>query len=239
MPDHRLGGRGVVVADVIDPTRTRRVDRGQQHLRDIGGMDAREDLAGLDDASRRARAQLGKGTASGTVNARQSKDMQGQAVFGSQFLPRPFGGHAVAPAPGRGGQSRPLIHPAAIAVAIDAGRGQIAQPARAGAGEIGGECGQHRVAALIRPCRDQDGIRPGDGVAQGVLIAGPEQGRRARGKDALGRVAGGAGDLPALGQQKRRQETGRVAMAQHQRLHARPRRISAAMANDRIRASGS
>ena len=103
----------------------------QQHgARDIRDMDAREDLARLVDATRRARLHLIDRTAAGSVDAGQAEDVDGRARLHAHRLPGALGRQALDAARLRRAGGRFLVDPAAAMVAIDAGGRQVAQPAR-------------------------------------------------------------------------------------------------------------
>ena len=94
-------------------------------------MDAREDLARLVDAPRRAGLHLVDGAAAGAVDAGQAEDVDGGAGLQAHRLPGALGGQALDAARLAGLGRRVLVDPAAAVIAVDAGGREIAQPARA------------------------------------------------------------------------------------------------------------
>src|SRR5262249_19343262 len=130
MSDDRRRWCGVVIADVVYPTGPRPLYRGDQHACQIGDMDARENLARLANAPRRAGAQCVKGAGPGTVDGREGEYMDRHAAIGPEIEPALFGGNP-APAtlagwPKRGG----FVDPAAATIAVHSRRRQIAQPGK-------------------------------------------------------------------------------------------------------------
>src|SRR5438552_8892 len=128
--DDRLGSCRVVVADIVDGTRPRPLHRGDQHIRQIRDMDAREDLARLVDPLRGAGAQRLEGAAAGAVDRSEAEDVDRYAALMPEPEPTPFRGDpalaALAGWPERCG----FLDPAAGAVAIDAGGREISEPGK-------------------------------------------------------------------------------------------------------------
>jgi len=119
---------------------------------------------------------------------------------------------------------RVFIDPGTAAIAIDAGRGQIADPAarRRPIGQRRRIGRQHRIATFARRHRGEDMRRRAD--CRGHCIAVTECER------AVTPVARGAGHLPAQRAQLRRQPRGGVAQPQDQQpRHTARRRYLAPM----------
>jgi hypothetical protein len=91
------GGAGIIVADVVDAPGIGLPDGGDQDLRDILHVAAAEDLPRLDDAPRGAGPNLGEGSAPGSVDPGQPKDMERQAMVAMKRLPFGFCRDAGAP----------------------------------------------------------------------------------------------------------------------------------------------
>ncbi len=117
-----IGGRcRIVVADVVDRAGLGLCHGRTQHLRDIHDMNAREDLARLDDPLRAAGAHGIESIAAGPINPGEAEDVHGQAVASLQIQPLRLRGDPATPALACRQQRRILVHPAARPVAIDAG----------------------------------------------------------------------------------------------------------------------
>ena len=125
-------------------------------------MDAREELAGLVDPPRRAVGHAVERAAAGTVDARQSEDMEGGAAFARDVAPALFGGEPLQAARlRRQGRSR-LVDPGALVIAIHARGGEVAQPACATQQCPAGA--QRRIAGGARRHRADDVA----GLAEGL-----------------------------------------------------------------------
>jgi len=139
-------------------------------------MDAAEHLAWQVDPVRRARRDPIERGAARPINARQAQHARAAL--------QPHGIRRDTPAaPPRNG--RAFIDPAAIAVAIDSGRGKIAEPSR-------------------RPARDRVAISGKDGITVALRRRAGEDVARAidRGLHSVGGgIAAGRRDFPAIGAQ--------------------------------------
>ena len=83
---------------------------------------------GLDQAPRRALAQPDERVAARTVDARQTQDGGRNGPFPAQFNPVSFGDDAPPRARRHGAAPGCLVNPSAIAISVDADRGQISDP---------------------------------------------------------------------------------------------------------------
>jgi len=180
-------------------------------------MGAAEHLARLDDALGRAGSHRIDGRAAGPVDAGKAEDGHRRAILCGQAQPAAFGLGAAHGSWDVGVDGRVLVHPAAVAIAIDAGRRQVADPGEVGQRlQVLAVVAQHRVALVVGRRRDQDvgdalqGLgRQGRGA---VIDPGGEAGF-AQGGDALGRAAG-APDLPPLVPEAVGEDAGREAEAE-------------------------
>src|ERR1700722_14166717 len=131
MSDNGLGCRGVVVADIVDGTWPRPVDRGGERLRQILDMNAGEYLARLVDAFRRTGAECFEGAAAGAVDAGEAEDVHRHAAAAPEIEPARFGSYPPAAALAAWRQCGGLVHPATTAVAVDTRRRKITEPMQA------------------------------------------------------------------------------------------------------------
>src|SRR5215469_1844028 len=128
MGDNRLGRRGIVVADVIDGSRLRLPDRGDQHTGQIIDMNAREHLTGFLNSLCGAGPQRVEGAAAWPVNPSEPKNVQRRARAAPEIEPSRFGGDPASASLAGGSKCRGLIDPAAVTIAVNSGRGEIADP---------------------------------------------------------------------------------------------------------------
>jgi hypothetical protein len=73
-----FGAGGIIVADVIDATGVRVVDRPKQRFGNVIDVNAAEHLTGLNDTPGAAIAHLFKRATAGAIDARQPEDMHRQ-----------------------------------------------------------------------------------------------------------------------------------------------------------------
>ena len=190
-------------------------------------MDAREYLAGLVDAPRRAGLHLVERAAPGAVDRGEAKEVDRHAVPPPEIEPGLLRRAAAAPALAGRAQRRGLVDQPAGAVSIDARGGEIARPDE-----------------VRRACRDGATVPRGDGIARRVRrhradeMGGPAERRRDRpvaveemGIDPLPRegvavavAAAGPGHRPAEGAQASRQDEGAVAEAETEEARGLRRR---------------
>jgi len=153
----RLGGdvgalcRQVVgeVQDAGRPGRTFLAHGGEHGARNIVAMDAPEGVARLDHPSGAALAQIVQHRTTRPVDARQPEniDRAGSCEPG----PGGLGCHPTTAPLRVGGHRRRLVDPAAVAVAVDPRRREIADPAQLRRLRDGTSIGaQHRIAVLVR-----------------------------------------------------------------------------------------
>ena len=153
------GGAGASSQDVVGGAGIGRGHRGHERAGDVLDVDAAEDLAGLDDAPRGARAQLPERPAAGAVDAGEAEDVERQI---RHRAPLGLGGDARAAARGGGGEGRVLVHPVPAPVAVDAGGGEVAGPEEARRG--GGDGAPTTRAAPDR--RPRRGAPPSSGATE-------------------------------------------------------------------------
>ena len=221
-----LRRRRLVVGDVVDAAGARSRQRRLDHGGDIGDMDAVEDLAGLDDASRRSRRQLRKLVAAGTVDSGQPENLHGDRVRRTEAEPVLLRRHPVLRALPAGAEWRRFIDPAAGMIAIDADGGEIADPAqvRRGSDPVG-KGREHGIAGFSRRDRDQNGLARRDVVRdrfiQMIWRKHPRRDSRRRQPFGLGATADGRGHPRARNLQPPRGMQRRITQAEHQKLHGR------------------
>ena len=159
-----------------------------------------------------------------------------------QRAPRGLRLHPHRAPPGRGGEGRVLVHPAARVIAVDAGRRQVARPFDMRRGLRDGlACGdQHRVARFGRRDRGEKVRRARQRRAQ--VRPGPDERLHALGAETPGLVRrpGRADHGPAFGDQPPGQRPRRVAVAEGEEglRHAPDPRPSSHRTELRSRASG-
>src|SRR6185437_118498 len=178
-------------------------------------VDAREDLPRLVDALGAALAHGLDRVAARPIDAGKAEDMHGKAVAAMKIEPCRLGGDALATARTGRAQCIAFIDPIAAAIAIDARRREIADPA------------QPRQRSQIRAMGRKDGIAAlagGHGREEMRRLAEhlPGRGeRRLRGEaigskarrpklGAGGVIAAGPGNAPTLGGERPREKAGAV-----------------------------
>ena len=220
---HQLGGVGhhvlrrrrLVVADVVDGARPRPRDRGLEHGRDVLDVDPREQLARLDDPPRRAVLQVDERVAARAVDPGEAEDVDRQARG------QPSGLRAGAAVGAREGRldRRLLVDPAALPVAVDRRRAEVARPRPAtGSARRSAPCASSTgIARLVGGDRGQDvgDARPAPRAAAGWPRSKANM-RPAFGRErfSLLRPPRGPPDLPAAGGQPSGERSGRVAEAE-------------------------
>jgi len=75
-------------------------ESGVDRLRNVGDVDAVEDLAGLDDPARVSLFDLDQGILSGSVDAGEAQDGDRDVVAGAKIQPGLLGGEALPAARG-------------------------------------------------------------------------------------------------------------------------------------------
>src|SRR5436190_15819383 len=128
---HIGGGGGFVVTDIVDGAGPRPPDRGHQHIRDVLNMNARERLPRLVDAPCGAGTQRVERAAPRAVNPGEAEHLHRDAATAPQIEPSGFGGNATPTPHAARLQRRALVHPAAVAIAVDAGGRKITEPCQA------------------------------------------------------------------------------------------------------------
>lgn len=179
-------------------------------------MNAAEDLPRLHDPPGGAVADLLERAAARAVDPREAEDVERQP----QRLPLPLGLNPRLPPLRRGGEGRVLVDPAAGMVAIDAGGGEIAHPARPGPCQLCAMGGEEWIALAPRRRRGEDmaGARQ-----RGPEIARPEERLDTAGLElrGLGGAPRGADHRPALRQKAVGQSLRGIAVPEgKKRLHA-------------------
>ena len=180
-------------------------------------VDTTENLPLFDDTPRGTCAHFRKGSTTRSINARETKNMQGQVRDG---LPVRFSRNAHLTALGGGFQWATLIDPAAIGIAVDAGRGEVADPFKVGrmARYIFAQSVENRIAIRTgRGGNKQVGCAM-QGLAQ-VRIR-PDHRGHARRLKRCGFVGGArrARDREPLLKQERRQRTRRKAVPERKQM---------------------
>src|SRR5579885_3401512 len=222
---HDLGGRGrVIVGEVVDGAGARLGHRSLQRRGNVLDMDPAEDLARLVDALGPALPQGIEGGPAGSVDAGESEDVDGHAAPG-QRPPAGFGRDPTPAALAGGRELALLVHPAAGAVAIDPGGGQIAGPGEPSRGrDISGMEVEDRVALGIGRDRAQKMGRAGEGRLGQRPATLEEEGLdaplRHSGLGAL--LPAGAGYGPAAGLEAPGEGEGAIAEAETEQAHGDP-----------------
>jgi hypothetical protein len=120
--DHVLRRTWLVIGDVIDRVRTRALDGCHQNLRDVGSMDAIEDLSRLDEASRCSIRDFLESVATRSVDTGEAEDLNRGSHALSKLEPLFLRGD---PVPGafidRAGWSV-LVNPSAVHIAVNTDR---------------------------------------------------------------------------------------------------------------------
>ena len=150
MRDDICTRRRLVIAHIIYGTCLRLGDGDGQHLRDVGHVDAREDLARLIDPPGLAAPHGGERIPSGSVNPCQAEDVHCEAVLLAEGKPALLYRKPASAAHAGRGRRRALVDPGAAGVAVDPRGREIADPfhARQG-GDIGTVAVQRRIALPI------------------------------------------------------------------------------------------
>ena len=220
---HLRGGRGRAIGEVDQPHARRCAHRRQRRRGDVVAVDAVEDLPRLDDRPGLARAELAEHVAGPRpVDPGDPQDVERDTMPQRRLGPGRLGRE---PSPGVGGargRGAGLVDPVAAAIAIDGGRGVIADPA------------QRRRPGLAQRLERRAGILAGRGRDQQVGHAGeprrvqPAVRVEREGTDALGRqclrarrVADRGADAAAGGDDQPGHRPGGIARPDQQQVAPR------------------
>jgi len=153
--DHLVLTGRAVVREVVDARRAA-IDARQHAADDVVDMDPAEDLAGQVDAVRLARHHPIERRAAGAIDAGQAEG----ADLGVKGGPVTVGSGA------RGAAARAdrcaFVDPGAAGVAINSGRGKVADPFGAAGGDRAAIARKHRIPIGLGRHRGQDVARAAD-----------------------------------------------------------------------------